>query len=62
MSKCKKLNTFTTRAKAFYAMSQVPIKETGQMPFRVYFCPQHHGFHYTSRAIYKNAERAKHRG
>lgn len=51
--KCDKEHTYSTRVKAYYAMLKVPVKATGQVPFRVYYCKQHKGFHYTSKAIYK---------
>jgi hypothetical protein len=56
---CEKEHTFNTRAQAYYAMLKVPIKDSGQMPFRVYYCKEHKGFHYTSKAVFKNAERGK---
>lgn len=54
--KCTKENTFKARTDAYYAMLKVPIKDTGQMPFRIYWCPEHKGYHYTSKVVYKRRE------
>jgi hypothetical protein len=59
---CEKTRTFNTRPQAYYAMLKVPIKDSGQMPFRVYYCAEHKGYHYTSKAFFKNKEREKHDG
>jgi hypothetical protein len=47
---CKKI-PFDTREDALMAMMLVPIKDTGQIPIRVYECPICRGrkWHYTSK-------------
>jgi hypothetical protein len=61
MRRCDKEYTFKTKGKAYYAMLKIPVRASGQVPFRIYWCQQHKGFHITSKAIHKGNARNQER-